>query len=240
MKRLSMLCAAAILGVGTSGTALAQYDYRYDNRYDNRYDSRDYRYDDRDYRYDDRYDNRYADDRYHDDRYRDGGYDRYPAPAAVQYDWGQVVRVDPIITADYEPIRRTECWSQPTVYREPVRYRHYSGGDRAPAILGAIVGGVIGNQFGSGRGRDAATLAGAALGYSATRDATRHGGYYVSGGRAHRVYEQRCAPRTSYVRDDRVQGYEVTYRYRGQIYRTTTDYHPGDRIQIRVDVTPLP
>ena len=41
------------------------------------------------------------------------------------------------------------------------------------------------------------------------------------------------------VRDHRVHGYEVTYRYRGEVYRTTTDYHPGDRIRIRVDVTPL-
>ncbi len=213
MKRLSMLLAAAITGLAASGSALAQYDYRYDRG--------------------DRY---YEDRRY--DRYGDR-YDRYPAESGVRYDWGDVIRVDPIYSADFRPIRRQECWSQPVVYREPVRYR-YDSRDRAPAILGAIVGGVVGSQFGSGRGRDAATLAGAALGYSAVRDSQRYyGGGYYDRGRHVRVYEQRCAPRTSYVRDERMHGYEVTYRYRGEIYRTTTDYHPGDRIQIRIDMTPI-
>ena len=210
MKRIPMLCAAAIASLGMTGSALAMQDYRYSDRYDTRYD--DYRYEDR-YRTDD-----------------------------IGYDWGEVIRVDPIIAADFQPIHRNECWSQPVVYRErgPYRYRHGDRSDRAPAIVGAIVGGLIGNQFGSGHGRDAATLAGAALGYSAVRDSPHHGGYYARGGRSYRVMEQRCAPRTSYIRDERVRGYDVTYRYRGEIYRTTTDYHPGDRIQVRIDVTPIP
>jgi uncharacterized protein YcfJ len=215
MKRSSILIAV-VSGLALAGGATAQsYDYRYADRYDS-YD-----------RYD-RYRDRYVDDRYVDDRYRTGG---------QRYEWADVIRVDPIIAAYQQPIRRSECWSQPVVYREPVRYR--SGGDRTPAILGAIVGGAVGNQFGSGRGRDAATVAGAALGYSAVRDSQRYHGGYVSGGRSYQVYEQRCAPRTSYVRDERVSGYDVTYRYRGEVYRTTTDYHPGDRIQIRVDVQPV-
>jgi uncharacterized protein YcfJ len=180
-----------------------------------------------DYRYVDRY------DRY--DHYQPRV--DYRAGAEQRYEWAEVIRVEPIVSAYHQPIRRNECWSQPVVYREPVRY--HGGRDRSPAILGAIVGGVVGNQFGSGRGRDAATVAGAALGYSAVRDSQRYHGGYVSGGHTYEVYEQRCAPRTSYVRDERVSGYDVTYRYRGEIYRTTTDYHPGDRIQIRVDVRPV-
>jgi uncharacterized protein YcfJ len=184
------------------------------------------------------------------------GYDRYDryeryetrdSGLSQSYDWGEVISVEPIISTLHQPIRRNECWSQPVVYREPARYygrdRYYAGHrDRTPALVGAIVGGAIGNQFGSGSGRDAATIAGAALGYSTVRDSQRrhgYGGYYVSGGREYQVYEQRCAPRTDYVRDERVNGYDVTYRYRGEIYRTTTDYHPGDRIQIRVDVRPV-
>jgi uncharacterized protein YcfJ len=213
MKRSSRLLAAAV-ALAVSGGAIAQgsyYDRPYDSRYDTRYDSR----------HDSRYDDRYA-----------GRYEQ-------NFDWGEVIRVDPILSTYHQPIRRDECWSQPVVYREPAYYRGGSR-DRAPAILGAIVGGAIGNQFGSGSGRDAMTVAGAALGYSATRDSQRrHGGYYTSGGRAYQVYEERCAPRTSYVRDERVAGYEVTYRYRGEVYRTTTDYHPGDRIRVRVDVRPV-
>lgn len=36
--------------------------------------------------------------------------------------------------------------------------------------------------------------------------------------------------------DDRVVGYRVTYRYGGQTYRTTTPFHPGSTIRVRVDV----
>ena len=183
MKQWTMLGAAAVIGLAASGTAFAEHG-RYGD-YD-RYD----RYE----RYDDRY-----------------GYDRYPAEHGARYDWGRVLRVDPIVSRDVQPIRHRECWSQPVVYREPVRYRYDGHRDRTPALLGAIVGGVIGNQFGSGHGRDAATVAGAALGYSAVRDSQRrYGGGYYKGGRQVRVYEQRCAPRTSYVRDERVHGFEVT------------------------------
>jgi len=211
MKRNLMLCAAAIASLGMVSPVLAMQDYRYTDRYDTRRD--------------DRYDTRYDDYRYRSQE--------------QSHDWGEVIRVDPIIAADFQPIHRNECWSQPVVYREPERHHYRDRGDRTPAIVGAIVGGVIGNQFGSGSGRDAATLAGAALGYSAARGSNRHGGYYTSGGRSYSVMEQRCAPRTRYVRDERVRGYEVTYRYRGEIYRTTTDYHPGDRIQVRINVTPI-
>lgn len=48
-------------------------------------------------------------------------------------------------------------------------------------VLGAIVGGVIGSQIGSGSGRDAATVAGALIGYNwaenrvhGTREFVRH------------------------------------------------------------------
>jgi uncharacterized protein YcfJ len=94
---------------------------------------------------------------------------------------------------------------------------------------------VIGNQFGRGHGRDAATAAGALLGYSLARDSQRHHGYY-SGGREYRTYQQRCATRTEYYNDERVTGYDVSYRYNGRVYYTVTDYHPGDRIRVEVSV----
>ncbi len=153
-----------------------------------------------------------------------------------RYDWAEVVRVDPIISAYERPVRDDQCYEQPVVYREPVRY--HGSRDRSPAILGAIVGGVIGSQFGSGHGREAATAAGALLGYQSVRDDQRRYGGYYSGGREYTRYEQRCSTRTRYVREDTVTGYDVTYRYRGKTYRTTTDYHPGDRIRVEVDVRP--
>jgi hypothetical protein len=38
--------------------------------------------------------------------------------------------------------------------------------------------------------------------------------------------------------DERLQGYDVTYEYANRTYRTRTNYHPGDRIRVRVDVQP--
>ena len=36
--------------------------------------------------------------------------------------------------------------------------------------------------------------------------------------------------------DARVTGYRVTFEYHGQTYTTTTDYHPGSNIRVRVNV----
>ncbi|MBD8526074.1 glycine zipper 2TM domain-containing protein [Pseudomarimonas arenosa] len=158
----------------------------------------------------------------------------YQAPA---YEYAEVLEVDPIITRVQRPVQRDQCWREPVTYREPVRTadtRRY----RAPAVLGAIVGGVIGNQFGNGRGRDAATAAGALLGYHAVRDGQRSHQY--AGYREVTRYEERCATQTEYFEDERVTGYDVTYRYNGQIYRTVTDFHPGDRLRVQVDVRPAP
>jgi uncharacterized protein YcfJ len=155
-----------------------------------------------------------------------------------EYDYARVIRVDPIIDVVERPVRRDECWEEPVTYREPVRY--HDRDDRAPAVLAGIVGGVIGNQFGGGRGRDAATVAGAALGYSMARDSQRRNGSYVSGGREYTSYEERCETRTDFRRDEQIRGYDVTYRYHGRVYHTTTDYHPGDRIRVEVDVDVRP
>lgn len=171
-----------------------------------------------------------ADYRYDRD---DGRYDD------ARYEWAEVVRVDPIIENASRPVVSNQCYQQPVVYREPVRYRS-DRNDRAPAVLGAIIGGAIGNQFGRGHGRDAATAAGALLGYHAVRDdQRRYGGSYAGGGREYTRYEDRCTSRTEYVRDQTVTGYDVTYRYQGRTYRTVTDYDPGESIQIAVDVRPV-
>lgn len=165
--------------------------------------------------------------------YNHGGYGQ-------EFDYAEVLRVDPIIDVVNHPVSRDECWREPVVVREPPRY--YGGSrDRGPAVLAGIVGGVIGNQFGHGRGRDASTAAGALLGYSMARDSQRHyGGGYYRGGREYRTYQQRCTTRTDYRSDERVSGYDVTYRYNGRVYQTVTDYHPGDRIRVQVDVNAIP
>lgn len=156
----------------------------------------------------------------------------------AEFDLAQVISVDPIIEYVNEPIEHEVCWDEPVTYRETVhqgrRHRSNTG-----AVLGAILGGVIGNQFGDGDGRTATTVAGAALGYSVARDEQRrnHGVY------SDRVYEQnqqRCRIETDYQRQERVNGYDVAYRYNGRVYHTQTDYHPGETIRVEVQVVPVP
>lgn len=154
-----------------------------------------------------------------------------------EYDYARVIGVEPIIDVVERPVTRDECRQERVTYREPAR-RHSR--DRAPAVLGGIIGGVLGNQVGSGSGRDAATVAGAALGYSLARDSQRRDGGYYRAEREYTRYEPRCTTRTEYRRDERITGYDVTYRYHGRTYHTVTDYDPGDRIRVEVDVDVRP
>ncbi|MGD9584090.1 MAG: glycine zipper 2TM domain-containing protein [Lysobacterales bacterium] len=156
----------------------------------------------------------------------------------TDYDLARVVSVDPIIETVSHPVENEVCWNEPVRYREPV---HYDRGRRSAAgpVLGAIVGGVIGNQIGRGRGRDAATVAGAALGYAIAHDDQRRYDRGGRGGYRERVVysdERRCRIDTSYREEQRVTGYDVSYRYRGRIHHTVTDYHPGDTIRVAVQV----
>lgn len=158
-------------------------------------------------------------------------------PAVPEWDVAEVVSVDPIIEYTREPIDRTVCWDEPVTYREEARRGRRSNGG---ALLGALIGGAIGNHFGSGRGRDAATLAGATIGYSIGKEEQRQSDYrngrYVE--RVVHTEEQRCRVETEFHEDERVVGYDVAYRYNGRVYHTRTDAHPGDTIEVRVDVRP--
>lgn len=161
------------------------------------------------------------DDRYYDD---DGGYN-----GGDHYDYAKVTDVDPI----YETVRvsapRRECRDEP-VYTRGGNHNSYTG-----TIVGGIVGGVIGNQFGHGRGRDVATIAGTILGGSVGRDVSRN----------HHGYSDRYAGTREVCRsidhaydEQRIVGYHVAYRYKGQTYHTRTNNDPGDKLRIRVSVSP--
>ena len=39
--------------------------------------------------------------------------------------------------------------------------------------------------------------------------------------------------------DRRVAGYDVEYRYRGEVYLSRLDYDPGERLRVRVSVEPI-
>lgn len=167
------------------------------------------------------------DNGYGHDRQADGYGDN------VHYAYGEVLEVQPIQRTSHYPTSQQVCHERPVDYYE-------AGRPRSPAatVVGAIIGGVIGNRIGRhhGRGyyrhhhRDASTAAGAAIGAAIGYNASRDSGHVRRG------YEQRCYQERGYETAQEVVGYDVTYRYRGEIYQTRTDEHPGDTIRVRVSV----
>lgn len=159
----------------------------------------------------------------------------------VEYDYAEVLSVDPIVEQYSEPVDRQVCRQEPVETYEP-RYAYQERRHRDPTgatVLGAIIGGALGNTVGRGDGRRAATIAGAVIGGAIGHDNARGGRYVETGGRYRTEYQQRCHVETDYRQDDRVIGYDVTYRYNGRVYQTQTDHHPGDRIQVEVQVSPV-
>jgi uncharacterized protein YcfJ len=175
-------------------------------------------------------------------------------------EYAEVIDVQPV----YKEIRtrepRQECWieeqEQLVGYEETVFHGRYpaasSHSERSSgnAIVGGLIGGVIGNQLGRGHGsqsRVGATVAGAILGGAIANEA----GSSVSRHRRieqHRqvqsrpVYETREAERCKRIvesrSEQRLQHYNVTYRYKGRNFVTQMPRDPGKRIELQVSVAP--
>jgi uncharacterized protein YcfJ len=182
--------------------------------------AQDHRYDDRPDRYDDRYDGRY-------DRYDDEG----------GYDYAKVVDVQPLTRHVRVSSPQRECWDE-TRYDEAGYGRPRARNSAGPTLLGAVIGAAIGNQIGHGDGRRAATAAGAIIGAGVgNAQAGRRNGYeQPPPPRAYTV--QRCETRYREDLEERIDGYRVTYVYHGRRGVTELPYRPGDRIRVRVDVSP--
>lgn len=196
-------------------------------------------------------DGQYRPDPRHDDgQYRPNGYVNDNGPA---YDYARVVRVDPIIVGDGQG-RGERCYqrsdgqyvygSSGDSYRNDGYYEH--GGDsgtyrqgnesgrQIATVIGGVVGAVLGSQVGGGDGRYLGTAIGTIAGGAAGRaihDASNRTRDYRRGD------VRVCEPSGYGSEDARVDGYDVTYEYAGRQYRTRRDYHPGERIRVRVDVS---
>jgi uncharacterized protein YcfJ len=169
-------------------------------------------------RYDDRYDNRG-----YDGRYDDGG----------AYDYAKVVDVQPLTSRVRVSTPQRECWDE-------TRYDQGGYGGQGPRVagstlLGAVIGAAIGNQIGSGHGRKAATAGGAVIGAAIGHQQ----GVRRNGAVSAQPYTvQRCETRYRDEYQERIDGYRVTYVYHGGRQVTELPYRPGDRIRVRVDVSP--
>lgn len=211
MKRAGLIVGLALLATTLAPVALAT------DRNQRGYggDFSEYEDDDRDDGSYERYE-RYerVSDRRHDrddDRHRDDRYDD-------RHYYGKVIDSHPLYRTMRVPHTERECFDDVD--------RDYRGNDSyTGTIVGGIIGGVLGNGVGGGRGRDIATVAGTVLGGSIGRDLSRNGYNQPR-------YRERCETVTHYTQERRPAGYHVTYRYKGRIYETQTDYRPGKQIRI--------
>ncbi|MEM7806438.1 MAG: glycine zipper 2TM domain-containing protein [Pseudomonadota bacterium] len=141
-----------------------------------------------------------------------------------------VVSVTPVYETVTERIPHEICREE--------RVRVVERGRRSftPTVVGAVLGGTVAGVLGNNsRRRDVITGAGAILGASIGHDVGRNrragDSYYVTENVCNTEYELR--------ERDRLNGYRVSYRYAGDIYKTFSATDPGETIAVRVSVEPL-
>lgn len=144
--------------------------------------------------------------------------------SSTHYGWADVLRVDPVYGVARTEVPHQECYDQQVVQHDP-------GNSVAGSLLGAVVGGVLGHTIGHGDGRTAATVAGAVAGGAVGNRVSDHGGDYTTN-------QTTCREVSSVSEQRRVMGYDVEYRYRGEVYLSRLNYDPGERLRVRVNVSP--
>lgn len=167
------------------------------------------------------------------------------------YDYARVLRVVPVGGAPgaypaYGGYQDPSCNSRYEAggyygggYRDDgydrVPQRGGSEGGRAMAsVLGSVIGAVIGSQVGGGSARYATAAIGSTVGAVAGRQVyenaqrERDGRVTVCGPYPESSNRPYAGPSSNL--------YDVTYEYGGRTYTTRTNYHPGDRIRVRVEV----
>ena len=86
-------------------------------------------------------------------------------------------------------------------------------GRKAATAAGAVAGGVIGNNVAAN-----------------SNDPPARPPRYAT--------QRRCRPVAAGAGQRQVVGYDVEYRYRGEVYNARMNTDPGDRMRVKVTVTP--
>ena len=136
------------------------------------------------------------------------------------------------------PIFRYVTINTPTerCYREQVTRTHYNDGNRnGRMLLGGLIGGVIGNNIGHGKSRKTRAVVGALIGSQIGSSIADKHAY----AKQHSGYQQRCEVQYVSETRKRIDGYNVSYKFRGRVFTTTMPYNPGHKITLRVNVSPV-
>lgn len=138
-----------------------------------------------------------------------------------QPQYAEITGVEPLTRSVETP---REVCKDVTVQRQaPTRDPHRVVG----SIAGAAVGGLLGNQVGGGSGKKIATVAGAVGGGLAGREVQER----IESGQTVATTEQRCHTVTDTHQE--TTGYEVSWRYDGELHTSRRDSRPeSERIRL--------
>jgi len=161
------------------------------------------------------------------------------APRNYFYDYAKVTGIEPVYETIVQTIPVEQCWN------ERVRARHSDYYERrhsaTPTLIGALIGGALGNELGhSKRNKQVGVVVGSILGGSVGHDIAhqRKRRHNDQGHVEYRTVE-RCSVDHERVEEQQLVGYDVSYRYRGNLYTTFMEESPGDKLRVSVNVTPV-
>jgi len=153
-----------------------------------------------------------------------GGYQTLSKPKEAQ-----VVAVKEVMTTVSTP--REVCENVAVRRQAPVKDEHRVAG----TVIGGVAGGLLGSTIGKGSGNTVATVAGAVAGGYAGNQVQKN----MQQKDTVTTTEQRC--RTVQDKQQKLLGYDVTYRLNGQDAVVRTSFKPGATLPLkdgRVDTTP--
>ncbi len=199
-----------------------------------------------------------------DPQYDARGYDT-AGYGNAQYDYARVISVNRVAGGGYATDRYgaqgQRCYtrndgyvdrygnSYPNGYNNGYGNNGYYGGNSyggsqtgrtVATVVGGVVGAVLGSQVGGGSARYATSAIGSMVG-------SQVGGSIYDQNRRQRLTGQVtvCDPVPADGRYSNASygnagydAYDVTYEYAGRRYTSRMNHHPGDRVRVRVDVTP--
>lgn len=184
----------------------------------------------------------------------------HPPPIAAEstrFGWADVLRVDPVYEVAPEAAvpdgdaapSRADC--NDAAPPPPAHENDLTDNRAAGTVIGALIGGVIGHAFGRGDGNKAATAAGAVAGgvagnrIAAAQDQQTNAQQQADAERdavsaSLRDCREAARPiRGSSQPERRIVGYDVEYRYKGEIYMARLPFDPGDRMRVKITVVPV-
>ena len=160
------------------------------------------------------------------------------------FDYGRVLSAEPIYQTFQHRTPRETCWTETVRTETPYQQHHQRHNSATGTIVGGIIGGAIGHAVGHGKSnKKVGAVVGSVLGMSIGNDISRrnsHNRYPHSNHREVRYDDvERCDVSYETTTEEKLIGYDVAYKYKGETYYTRTDQHPGRKIKLAVSVSPV-